>query len=220
MVDPKLDQVKVQKEWNEELAKFVQAYPKAEDTADALIQLGMNAEFSGKEDDAKGYYSALVTNFPEHLLMARAKGALARLNLNGQTMQLAGPTLQGAAFDVSKLQGKVVVVYYWASYCKVCVGDFAQLKQIHTALAAKGMELVTVNLDERAKDATDYLHNTPLPGTHLFQAQAEQSGLNSPLATQYGIMGLPTMFLVGKDGRVINRSIQINELEDAIKKAL
>jgi protein-disulfide isomerase len=40
------------------------------------------------------------------------------------------------------------------------------------------------------------------------------------LATQYGIVAVPTIILVGKDGRVIDRSIQVVELEDAIKKAL
>ena len=40
-------------------------------------------------------------------------------------------------FDVS---GKVVVVYYWASYCEVCTGDFARMKQMLTTHGAKGME--------------------------------------------------------------------------------
>jgi thiol-disulfide isomerase/thioredoxin len=216
---PKEDLGKVQKEWHEELAKFVQLYPKAEDTPDALLQLGMNCEFGGKEDEAKGYYSTLAANFTEHPLAARAKGAATRLSLNGQPLQLTGPALQGGTpFDIAKLSGKVVVVYYWASYCKSCVGDFAQLKQLQAT--HKNLEIVTVNLDERSEDATRYLQQTPVPGVTLFQAQGDQTGLNSPLGTQYGVMGLPTLFLVGKDGRVINRSIQVNELDDAVRKAL
>lgn len=214
------DAAKLQKDWNDELARFVQAYPKAEDTPDALLQLGMNAEFSGGEDQAKNYYSTLATNFPQHPLAARATGAARRLSLNGQVLELAGPTLGGSQYDVKTAKGKVVVVYYWASNCRMCVGDFAQLKQLQTAYASKGLEIVSVNLDDRAEEATKYLQTNALPVAHLFQAVGEQTGLSSPLATQYGIMGLPTIFLVGKDGRVINRSIQINELDEAIRKAL
>jgi thiol-disulfide isomerase/thioredoxin len=211
---------KVQNEWQEELAKFVQAYPTAEDTPDALIQLGMGCEFSGKEDQAKNYYKALATRFPGHPLAPKAEGAARRLSLNGQPMPLAGPTLSGAKFDMSKLQGKVVVVYYWASYCEVSIGDFARLKQMLTTYGAKGFEVVAVNLNDRQEDAAKYVQANTAPGTHLFQAQGDQFGLNSPLATQYGIMALPTMILVGKDGKVINRSIQINELDQAVSKAV
>ena len=65
----------MQNDWQEELAKFVQLYPTADDTPDALIQLGMGCEFGGKEDQAKNYYLALATKFPAHPLAAKAKGA-------------------------------------------------------------------------------------------------------------------------------------------------
>jgi thiol-disulfide isomerase/thioredoxin len=211
---------KVQNDWQDELAKFVSAYPNAEDTPDALIQLAMGCEFSGKEEQAKNYYKALFTRFPDHALAEKAQGAFNRLSLNGQPMVLAGPTLSGSQFDIGKLKGKVVVVYYWASFLKVSVGDFAQFKQMQTAYGAKGFEVVTINLDDRIEDAAKYVQTNAAPGTHLFQAQGDKFGLNSPLATQYGIMALPTIFLVGKDGRVINRSIQINELDAAVSKAL
>jgi thiol-disulfide isomerase/thioredoxin len=211
---------KVQNEWHEELAKFVQAYPTAEDTPDALIQLGMGCEFSGKEDQAKNYYQALATRFPGHVLAPKADGAFRRLSLNGQPMPLTGPTLSGAQFDMSKLQGKVIVVYYWATYCEVSIGDFARMKQMLATYGAKGFEVVAVNLNDRLEDAAKYVQANAAPGTHLFQAQGDQFGLGSPLAIQYGIMALPTMILVGKDGRVINRSIQINELDQAVSKAV
>ena len=81
-------------------------------------------------------------------------------------------------------------------------------------LYGKGFEIVTVNLDDTVADATKTLAANPLPGTHL-----HDNGMESTLATQYGIIAMPTIFLVGKDGRVIDRSIQMNDLEDAIRKA-
>lgn len=216
------DAVKTQKDWQEELVKFVQAYPKAEDAADAFWQLAMGCEYGSKEkqDEAKKYYGLIVANFPDHPLAPKSKGAVARLELNGKELALAGPTVQGGQFDMGKAKGKVVLVYYWASNVKVCTGDFAQLKQMQTLYGAKGFEIVTVNLDEQLSVAQQYLASVTVPATHLHQANEQAKGLESPLALQYGIVGLPTMILVGRDGRVIDRSIQINELEEAIKKAL
>jgi peroxiredoxin len=217
------DAVKTQRDWQEELVKFVQLYPKADDTPDALGQLAMGCEYGGKDkqEEAKKYWTLLATNFADHPLAARARGAAKRLDLNGQKMELSGPTLQGGQVDIAKMSSKVVVVYYWATTAKsTCVGELAQMKQLLTTYGAKGLEIVTVNLDEKAADAQAFLTASQISFPTMFLATDQAKGLDSPLALQYGIVGVPTIFLIGKDGRVIDRSIQINELEDAIKKAI
>ena len=212
---------KVQEKWLEELAKFVQSFPRADDTPDALNHLGMGSEFSGRDEEAKRWYQQLFTNFPEHHMAAKAKGCVRRLDLTGQELELSSPTLgQGGNFSISMYKGKMIAVYYWASYANVA-GDFARLKALHSQYRAKGFELVCVNLDDNASDALKAANASGLQAVHLYTAPPQNSGgLNSPLATQYGIHGLPHMILVGKDGRVINRSLQVNDLENELNKAL
>jgi thiol-disulfide isomerase/thioredoxin len=206
---------KVQEGWLDRLAKFVQTYARAEDTPDALLQLGMVSEFANKEIEAKNWYQQLATNFPDNTLARKAQGAIKRLSTEGKPLELAGPTLGGGTYDLGQTHGKVVAVYYWASWNNQCVGDFARLKQLLDANAGK-LELVTVNLDTHADEAVEFLRRSPAPGTHLHQ----DGGLDSPLAVQYGIMGLPSMFLIGKDGNVVSRNVQVSTLEDELKKQL
>ena len=145
-----------------------------------------------------------------------AQGSEKRLDLIGRELELASPQLGGnTPFNIASLKGKVVVVYYWSSSVSVCASDFVTLNRLRSA-HAKDMELVCVNLDENAKAAAAYLQTHKVAGVHLWQA----GGLNSPLATQYGISGLPHLFLVGKDGRVLDRTLQVRDLEDLLKKAL
>jgi thiol-disulfide isomerase/thioredoxin len=205
---------KIQEYWLERLAKFVQTYPKGEDTSDALMQLGMVSEFVGKEAEAKKWYQVLVRDFTDKPAGGKAAGCLRRLDLDGKAMQLSSPKLvnPSEAFDVESLRGKNVVVYYWASWNGQCVGDFAKLKQILEA--NKDLTLVTVNLDTTAEEAKAFLTRSPVVGTHLYQP----GGLDSPLATQYGVMGLPSVFLVGKDGKVVSRTVQVATLEEELKK--
>ena len=211
---------KAQDDWLNELAKFAQAYPKADDTPDALWQLAMGAEYAGKDEEAKRWYVRIYQDFPSHPLGAKAMGSERRLNLIGQPLQLAGPQLgTNAPFDMASLKGKVVVVYYWASNVSVCERDFDTLKRLRNKHAGK-MELVCVNLDDTAATASAFLQRAQVPGIHLFQAAREGDGLNSPLATFYGISGLPHLFLVGGDGRVIDRTLQVGDLDAALNKAL
>jgi hypothetical protein len=211
------DNTKVQDKWLERLAKFVEIYPKADDTPEALMQLGMFCEVVNKEIEAKKWYKQLVREFPDHQLAAKAQGALCRLEVEGKVLEIAGTQLDGSPFNLADLRGKVVVVYYWCARNKErCVGDFATLKLLLETYAGK-LAVVCVNLDNSADEAKAFLQHVPTPGIQLFQP----GGLDSPLAIRYGIMFLPHLFLVDKDGAVISRAVQqVSGLDEELRKRL
>jgi hypothetical protein len=213
--DAKNDEV--QQYYLQRLAKFVADYPKADDTPDVLLQLGLTNEIVNKDTEAKNWYGQLTKNFADKPQAAKAAGAVRRLELEGKTLELVGPLLNNpsTSFDVASLRGKVVVVYYWWNG-QAAASDFGKLKRLLETYGSKGLELVTVNLDNSAAEAQRFLQSNPSPGTHLYEAGA----LESKLATSYGVQVLPNTFLVGKDGKVVSRSVQINNLEDEVKKLL
>jgi thiol-disulfide isomerase/thioredoxin len=212
-----IDFNKVQQEWVDNLARFVQAYPRADDTPDALLQLGMVSEFLNKEVEAKNWYGQLKKNFPTSPQAKKADGAIRRLELEGKVMHLAGPTLSdtNTPYDIARMKGKVVLVYYWASWNGQCAADFAKLKKVLDE-HGKALDLLCVNLDAKAEEAREFLSKNPAPGTHLYQ----EGGLEGRLATQYGVMVLPSLFVVGKDGKVLSRNAQISTVEEEVKKHL
>ncbi|HEY1379013.1 MAG TPA: thioredoxin-like domain-containing protein, partial [Gemmataceae bacterium] len=207
---------KIQEGWRGRLKAFVEEYPTAEDAPDALLQLGMVSEFMNKEQDAKGFYALMTKNYGNHPLAAKAEGALRRLTLDGQVMKLSGPVLgSGQNFDIGAHLGKVVVVYYWASWNQQCAADFIKLQGLVGTYGSKGLDVVCVNLDNDPTAAAAFVQKTSAPGTQLYMAPG---GLDSPLAVQYGVMVLPNMFLVGRDGKVVSHTIQMSSLEDEIRK--
>ena len=85
--------------------------------ADAMLQLAMLSEFSNKETEAQNWYRQLATKHAEHPLAKKAAGALKRLDSDGKPFELAAPRLGvNGDFDIRSIAGKVVVVYYWASW--------------------------------------------------------------------------------------------------------
>lgn len=209
------DSAQTQEQLLQRLAKFVEDYPQGEDTPDALIQLGMVSELMGKETEAKNWYKQLVKNHPDKKsFVDKAEGALRRFDLEGKPLELTAPMSNGSRFDISSMHGKVVVVYYWDRSNQQSIGDFARLRELIRVYGGKGLELVCINLDNSPPLAGGNLENAP--GTQIAQA----GGLESALANQYGIVVLPTMFLVGPDGKVVSRTVQIATVEDEIKKLL
>jgi hypothetical protein len=209
----------LQDKWLDDLTDFVKKYSKADDTADSLGQLAIGCEFAGKVEESKRWYKELSTSFPDTYHAPRARGSLARLNLVGSEMKLAAPLLNDPAttFDIAKLKGKVVIVHYWATASTTHQADFAVLKQIMGQVKSD-VELVCISLDDDAAKAKETIAKAQVPGVHLYQATNNASGLNSPLATQYGIHILPTMFMVGRNGLVTNNALQMGDITTELKK--
>src|SRR5262249_55109705 len=102
------DVVKVQEAWGRQLGEFVKKFPDADDTPDALLQLGMAREFVGKEDEARKWYRQLADNFLTVQQGAKAAGALRRLDLEGKPLELTARVMgKDSAVDMARWRGKV-----------------------------------------------------------------------------------------------------------------
>lgn len=215
--EPEADYSKIQAKWLKELAGFVDEYPKTADAADAMIQLGLAAEFAGEEDKAKKWYARVVTIRPaEELTSKKASGAVRRLASPGKSISLRGKTVDGRSFNLAAFRGKVVVVNYWATWCGPCKKDMEVLAKLYTKYARHGLTVVSVSLDTDKTELRRYLSANRMPWVHL----NEPAGLDGPLATQLGILTLPKMMLIDKRGRVANRDAHAGHLDAELKRLL
>lgn len=213
---PDADYAKIQQEWLANLAKFVTANPQCEDTPEAMLQLAVGEEFDGKNDAAIGWYAKIVEQFPQAPQAAKAAGAKRRLESVGKTLKLAGNTLDGKAVSLETLRGRAVLIHYWATWCEPCKQDLTLLKQAQAKYSKQGFALIGINLDSDQATAIKYLQSNPLSWPQMY----EPGGLDSRLATDLGILTLPTMLLIDKEGKVVNRNIYAAELDGELGKLL
>jgi hypothetical protein len=202
------------------LEEFVKAYQNSEDAPEAVLRLALAYEALGKDGDAKAkeWYAFLARTYAQHPHAAKAAGAVKRLDAEGKPLELQGPNIStGQAFSAAQAAGKVLVVYYWASWSSSLGEDVKKLKELAAAYGPKGLEVVTVCLDDEPKTAAQAVAGLGMPGAHLHLPGGVD---RSPLAAGYGIQVVPHLFLVGKDGKVINRNAQITTLEDELKKMI
>ena len=207
---------KIQQEWLAQLEEFVADFPKADDAPEAMLQLALSQEFAGQDDAAKKWYNQIVVGFPEEPIAQKANGAIWRLNSVGQPLSLQGTTIGGAPFNLTTMKGKVVLVHYWATWCEPCKQDLTALKALAARFGDKGFALVGVNLDSEKPSAEKYLQGNRLAWPQLYAP----GGLDSPLANQLGVLTLPQMLLVDQQGKVVNRNVQVGELEVELQKRL
>jgi thiol-disulfide isomerase/thioredoxin len=104
----------------------------------------------------------------------------------------AGSTGTGS---LAALRGKVVYLDFWASWCGPCRVSFPQLEQLRQELGSRGFEVLAVNVDEVEPDALRFLEELPVS----YPVVRDGSGA-TPAA--YGILGMPTGYLIDRDGVV------------------
>lgn len=207
---------KVQKRWLASLRKYVADYPQSADAAEAMLQLATNEEFSGEEDEAKKWYGLIVDNFPQSASAQKAAGAITRLDCVGKTLRLRGTSPSGKTVDLGNFRKKVVLLQYWATWCEPCKANMAQIKEVLAKYGKEGFTVVSISLDNRPEDLVGYLRKHPLPWSHIY----EPGGLDSRLANELGVLTLPTMLLLDQEGKVVNRSIDVSELDREVKALL
>ncbi len=214
--DPDADYLKVQENWLAKLEQYVEEFPDSPDAAQAMLQIAIAEEFAGKEKEAAEWYTKIATEFPESPMAPKAAGAKRRLELVGKPMTLKGKTIDGRAFDLAAYKGKTVVIHYWATWCEPCKQDMALLKQLADKYGKQGLAIVGVNLDSDAESLRAYLASNRPAWHHV----REPEGLDGPLANEMGILTLPTMLLVDKNGRVVHRNLHSGEVEQEVAKLL
>ena len=215
--EPGANPVAVQKKWMGDLKAFLAKYAKSDETPDVLLQLASNNEFNAEEADAREYYTKLAETFPETDPGKKAAGALRRLDLVGKPIALKGQGVDGKPVDVANYRGKTLLVAFWATWAGPVKRDLPELAKIYDKNKAKGFEILGVCLDNDRAELDAFLKASPLPWAQVF----EPGGMEGRLATEFGIISLPTMILVDADGKVINRNIRTAaDLDIQLEKAM
>lgn len=206
----------VQTWWLTQLEDFIKKYPNSDDSAEAMLQLAVTQEFSGKVAESKKWYTKLVESHASSEAGTRGAGALRRMNLAGQELELSGKGLTGGGIDAKQYRGKVLLVIFWSSWCKPCTEDLPQIQDLYNKYHSQGFDVLGINLDASPELAEAYIKQHKVAWAHIH----EEGGLESAPARDFGVISLPTMFLVDKSGKVVNRSATVADVKKALPDLL
>ena len=105
--------------------------------------------------------------------------------------------LNGKSVSLSDFRGKIIVLDFWATWCPPCRREIPDFIDLQREYGSRGVQIVGIALDEPEK----------------VQAFARQNGMNYPvllgsdeISMKYGgIEGIPTTFIIDRDGKIVNR---------------
>jgi thiol-disulfide isomerase/thioredoxin len=206
---------KTKERWMKQFEEFIGANAATDEAADAAFRIAGIYEFDGEQEQARKWYDLLVSKYSQTDSGKRAVGAQRRLNLPGKVLELTGPGLNAEPISLRNYRGRYVLVIFWSTWCDPCTKELPQVLALYNQYRKNGFEILGVNVDDKPEPIGPYIEKFGMTWPSIHQPK----GLEGPIAREFGIISLPTMFFVGPDGKVINRHAQITYVQDALKKA-
>jgi peroxiredoxin len=130
---------------------------------------------------------------------------LKKLNLTTYSRSAIPPDFNGRTTDdrimsLASMRGKVVLLNFWATWCLECRPEMPMFERLHREFSVQGLAVVGINAREETTTIREY---------------AKELGLTFPLISDptgkinsaYGVIGLPTTFLIGRSGRAVALAI-------------
>ncbi|MGL6197212.1 MAG: TlpA family protein disulfide reductase [Thermoguttaceae bacterium] len=192
--------------------------------ARVITQLEMPLTKIGENSGEPDYYSTVLDEFKKAYLesgnpdlakaAAQIDGARRFAKLVGNEMPIKGYLLNGEKFDWEKYKDKVVLIDFWATWCGPCLGEIPNMKANWEKYHKDGFEIIGIAVWDKTDIVKDFVEKEGTPWTIMDDQQGIEAGDES-LAAYYGVTGIPTMVLIGRDGKVIStraRGAELNKL--------
>jgi thiol-disulfide isomerase/thioredoxin len=196
----------------DKVAKHLSLGEPGQEEFELAKDLGMAFEQLGKPELARQAFESLSKPILAAKDPAIAKegsrlaGMALRMGLKGKQVDIKGKTVDGKEFDIASLKGKVVLVDFWATWCRPCRAEHPNIQKNYETYKEKGFEVVGISLDGDKDALKEYLENEHVKWVSL------HDGADGDLAVKFGIIGIPTMMLLDKEGKLVTMSARGPEL--------
>lgn len=214
----------MQKEGMEFYVKFAEANPKA--LLSALIVDSMLNDPAVDIARAKKIYASFS---PELKKYKPGKSIQTKLNKIGKPVTFAAAANvgsvapdftaknpEGKSISLKQSLGKITIVDFWASWCKPCRVENPNVVALYAKFHAKGLNILSVSLDKEASAWKDAIAKDNLTWNHVSNLKE----FEDPIALQYGINAIPTIFVLDAKGVIIAKDIRGEELNAKIASLL
>ena len=138
----------------------------------------------------------------------------AKLSPGKPAPEFSLPDPSGNIHQLSDYQGQLVLLDFWASWCKPCREQNRYLKALFEENQHKDFTILSISVDESRSDWLSALEQDDMQWPQLSTLQ----GWDTEAAQDYGVKAIPQNFLLGYDGNILGQNVMIQELEAILEQ--
>lgn len=208
------------KELNKSQSQMVRDYARAH-PASYISVYKVYASFGtpGDADLLDTIYVGLDSSLQHSFFGLKIKETLAsakRTAIGIPAPDFTAPDTKGKAISLSSFKGKYTLVDFWASWCGPCRQENPNVVLAYHKYHPKGFTILSVSLDNNKDKWEEAIKQDKLNWNHV----SDLKGWQSSVAVLYGVRGIPTNFLLDKDGKIIAKDLRGADLEKKLAEVI
>jgi len=221
------------------------AFPKARQLAAAELAYG---DLLAKADPVAGedHLKKLAAG-PDEALAKQAADQLRVTRMRSKPVELKFTAADGREVDLAALRGKVVLIDFWATWCGPCIAELPSLTRVYNEYHAKGFEVIGISFENsgivdeaalknprnagKAIDTPEQIAGKKAAAKAKMLAFTKDKAMpwpqhfdgdhwNNEFGRKYNIRSIPAMFLINKEGLLVETSARGEKLEPLVKQLL
>ena len=215
---------KFQEEFTVQSDAYVSSHPKA--FISALIIEGMFNQMAPDLKKIKKYFDGLDKSIKDTKHGKKIKknldsllnpvATVAPIEIGTAAPDFSAPNPEGKMVSLKESKGKITIVDFWASWCKPCRQENPNMVALYKEFHAKGLNIVSVSLDEKADEWKKAIASDKLTWTNISNLKDFQD----PIAVQYSVKLIPSTFVIDAAGTVVAKDLRGAELKAKIASLL
>jgi thiol-disulfide isomerase/thioredoxin len=148
--------------------------------------------------------------YAEQKKMMEAQMLTAGIGVGMPAKEVNLPNPEGKMIALSSLKGKVVLLDFWASWCKPCRMENPHVVELYNKYNKKGFTVYSVSLDNQKENWVSAIQADGLVWPNHV---SDLKGWQSAAGAIYMVNSIPQTFLIDADGKIIAIGLRSNELE-------
>ena len=140
-----------------------------------------------------------------------------RISSGEMAPEFSAKTLEGKAFKLSDYRGKHVLLDFWATWCGPCRGETPNLKAVYEKYGKReDFVMIGLSLDKDVDKPLAYAKENGCAWVDGFLGDWGKDTVTK----KYGVHGIPSIFLIGPDGKVVAEGLRGEGIMQAVSGAL
>ena len=200
---------------HDEVTKALAAYA---NFPDAIFLDGMALANLQQDDAAKAKFEQFVKMRPaDDPDRQRAVRFISRPELGRARMApaFAVTTLDGQRVSMDELQGKVVLIDFWATWCEPCREALPHIRDIAKKFQGQPLVILSVSLDDDERKWKEFIAKN-----EMTWPQYRDGGFGGPVAKMFDVTAIPNTFTIDADGVLQAEHIGDASIEGKLKKLI